>query len=66
MTSERDDFLIKMREHVEDLACIQVEKAELVESLNVTGNKLHDRDAELKQMKQEVEASGVKMNMLSR
>ena len=64
--AERDDMLVRMREQAEDLRDVNLEKTELIQKLNKKDVQMQQRDSEIKQMRQEVEQSSVKLNMLER
>ena len=64
--AERDAMLVRMREQAEDLRDVNLEKTELIQKLNKKDVQMQQRDSEIKQMRQEVEQSSVKLNMLER
>lgn len=66
LRAERDDMLVRMREQAEDLREVNLEKTELIQKLNKKDVQTQQRDSEIKQMRQEVEQSSVKLNMLER
>ena len=45
---------------------MNLEKTELIQKLNKKDVQMQQRDSEIKQMRQEVEQSSVKLNMLER
>ena len=59
-------MLVRMREQAEDLRDVNLEKTELIQKLNKKDVQMQQRDSEIKQMRQEVEQSSVKLNMLER